>query len=415
MKIKLSVILSFIVLIFNIILSHLFYSEANEFLLSTFLVIFDTIFIGIILCRKKENKSLYVIIFLSLILRIFLMYFELYGRNIFVLPNSGRDTEAFYTLPFESSFSSLNGYFLFIRILGSLFCKQRIMFQFVNVIFSVLVDLIVLKIFDKLNLGKKAKLFGILLISLLPSNMILSAELLREELMILINTISLYYFIDWYLKGKLSNFVIACLLVVLSAYFHSSMVIMIFGYFYAFIFYNRKTNSNVYSVKTFGRMVLAIGLFILFYVLFYSYINSYFYNIGDIEYLNDKLSYYAEGNSVYLANLAHANSLFELILTSPIKFFYLFASPVPWEWRSIVDICIFMLSSIFYILPFKNFLKKKSPLVKFLFVIVIIIGFTYGLSCFSVGSAMRHREKALPFVCLLIALLINEKGDKNEI
>ena len=343
------------------------------------------------------------------------MYFELYGRNIFVLPNSGRDTEAFFTLPFESGNESLSGYFLFIKFLGHLFCKQRIMFQFVNVIFSILTDVIMLKIFDKLKFNNKAKIIGILLISFLPSNMIISAELLREELMVLLNVCSLYFFIEWFINGKNKNFIYSVLLLILSAYFHSSMVIAIFGYFYAYVFYDRKNNKMVYSVKAIGRLLLAIVIFIVLYLLFYSYINSYFYNIGDIDYLNDKLSYYAEGNSVYLASLAHTSSLFELILTSPLKFIYFYASPVPWEWRSVVDICIFFLSSIFYIFPYTKLFKKKSPIVKILFIMVTIIGFTYGLSCFSTGSAMRHREKAMPFVGLLIPLLINEKGDKNEI
>ena len=52
MKINLSTILSIIVLMINIILSHLFYSEGNEFILSTVLGVIDIIFICIIFSKK---------------------------------------------------------------------------------------------------------------------------------------------------------------------------------------------------------------------------------------------------------------------------------------------------------------------------------------------------------------------------
>ncbi|MBR3230141.1 MAG: hypothetical protein IKF91_04885 [Bacilli bacterium] len=416
MKFKSSYILGLIIFILNIVLSHLFYSESNSFTLSTILIIIDIISVGILCANKKEDKKLYFIIFLGLIIRTLLMYFELYGRNIYILPNSGRDTEAFYKIPFTKNFGELNGYFLFVKILALLFCKQRLMFQFFNVFLSTLVPLIILKIFNKLELGNKAKLIGITLACLLPSNMIISSELLREELMIFINTCSLYFLIKWYKKSNSIDFIISILLLVLSSYFHSSMIISIFGYFFAYIFLNKNRTKIIVSYKTVGKLLFSIIIFIILYRLFYSYINSYFLNIGDLDYLNDKLSYYTEGNSVYLSSFAHISSFTGLIITSPIKFIYLYSSPVPWEWKGFTDILIFMCSSIFYIYPYLKFYKyKKNKLITILIIIVTIIGFTYGLSCFSTGSAMRHREKAFPYFCLLIPLLINEKGDKNEI
>lgn len=418
MKIKSSYILSIIVFILNIVLSQLFYSANNSFVLSTVLIIIDIISIGLIFYTKTKDKKIYFIIFTSLIIRTLLMYFELYGRNIFVLPNSGADTEAFYLLSQSRNFSEVSGYYLFVKILSILFKNQRLLFQFINVIFSIIVDLIILKILNLLKIKEKTKIFAFSLLCFLPSNMIISVELLREELMILLNTISLYYLINWYVKNKNYYFVISVVFILLSSYFHSSMIVAILAYFIIYILYNRKKEKLIINKKSFLYLCIVLLVSFIIYKFIFPYVSGYFESISDLESINKKMSYYVDGGSGYLQNLAYNTSYLSLIMTSPIKFIYFFASPMPWDWRGINDILTFIFSSLFYIYTYISFIKcrSKNVLIKSLFLIITIVGFTYGMSCFSAGSAMRHREKVFTYAILLIAYVKSKKeSGQNEV
>ena len=255
-KININILISIILLLLNIALSHLFYFEGKEFILSTILVSIDTIIISFLLLKNKNDKTIYFIMFISFIIKVLLMYFELYGRNILVLPNSGRDTEHFFHIAFSKNINQLYGYYLTIRHLGILFCKQRIMLQFTNIIFSLLSEIIVLKILNKLKISPKAKLLSMGMLCFLISNMIISVELLRESLMILLNTLSLYFFINWIIEGKNNNYILAVILILISSYYHSSMILCLIPYFYYYAFYN-------YKLKKIGFAKTTIYMFIV--------------------------------------------------------------------------------------------------------------------------------------------------------
>lgn len=418
MKINLTTIFSFVLFLINVLLSQLFYTDNNSLLLSSILIFIDILFIAIIFFKKKNDKNVYFVILISLIIRVFLLYFELYGRNIFLLPNSGSDTEAFYNYALVRDWNQLNGYFYFVKILYKLFNNQRLLFQFVNVIFSVIVDIIILKILKILNVNNKNKLFAMVLLCFLPSNMIISVELLREELMILLNTISLYYFVKWYVNNKTLNFIISIMFILLSAYFHSSIIVAILSYFIVYVLYDRNQNKLFINRKSllYLFIILIVALFI--YRFIFPYVNSYFNSISDLESINKKMSYYINGGSGYLQNLAYNKSYISLIITSPLKFIYFFASPMPWDWRGIADILTFSFSSIFYIYVFVLFFKNKNranAFVKSLMLVIIIVGLIYGMSCFSAGAAMRHREKILPYAIVLIAYIKKINNDTNAV
>ena len=185
-----------IILVLNILVSQIFTNVNNDnYIVSSFLILIDTIVVLYCLTKIKD-KNIGALLFISYIVKIIILFFDIFGRTIFVLPNSGADTEMFFHRSMNNYLA--DDYSKFLHYLYILVGNQRLIFQYVNILFSLLSEFILYKLLKNLKIEENIKSVCMLLYCFMPNHLIISSILLRESLMILLNTISLYYFVNYY-------------------------------------------------------------------------------------------------------------------------------------------------------------------------------------------------------------------------
>ncbi len=401
-------------LIFNILILQIINELAISNVIPTLVLLtVNSLVCMTIIFKSVENKKICYYMMGSYFIKMMLLFFDIYGKDIYILPNSGYDSEMFYKTAVIAKIIETRGYTLFLKILFYAFGDNRIMFQYVNILFSLGTQILILNIMKQLKIDGKKILISLFLICFLPNNMIISSILLREPLMILLNTISLYYFIKWFNTFKNSYFIKAIIFVLLSTYFHSSMIFIILPYSFAYVFYNKNKDKFLFTKKCIFTFSIIMICFWGIYSIFGTYLFKYFEGLNDFNKITTKISNYAVGGSAYLGFLANATSPIILILSAPLKLIYFYCAPMPWDWRGIGDIIAFLLSSLIYIyILFKCIMSKnKNSLNKIIILIILTLGLVYGMSCFNTGTAIRHREKTIPFIVILYSL-IEEKEKK---
>lgn len=374
------------------------------FFVSIIIILFNAILIGGFLIKDKSesDKRINVIIFVSFIIRIFIMLLDIFGYNLVF---SGMDSESFYRAAIGEIIFPHN-YVYFLKNLFFFVGNSRLAAEYLNTILSLFSILSIKKICKLLNV--KDNFFPIALFALAPVNILLSGCLLRESIMIFLNCLSLLYFVKWYKTNKLSNFLISCILVFLSAWFHSGMIIGILGYGLFYILYNHKTDSINFHRSTFLAIAIVFSVFIILYKLFGNSVTLYFNKIKSLE---DIGAIRDIGNTDYLTFITTPNSILQLLVWSPLKLIYFYFSPMPWDCYSFGTVAVFLFSSTIYIFLFYNILKNKNKkmISKMLLFLVLLTSLVYSWGTTNAGTAMRHREKLLPFLVVIYAVERKEK------
>lgn len=409
---------SFLILILGLsVLNPLNISYENA---ATILVLLHSIIIILILTTYEDYKLKPVLI-LAFLLRLFLAFWDIYARSIFILPNAATDDVGFYR---SASQISKNLLLLSNDLYGGLYAKitgfvfyltgpSRILGNYINVILGISVVIIILKILKLLNINKKNEYWTVWIASFFPSSLFMSAMFRREMIITFLVILSLFYFVNWFIVDKISHLYLAILLILFASMFHSGVIGIIGGYIVAYIFYGNKTREFKLTVNSiFSTIIIGIFLFII-YVLLGEQILTKFGNLNEINTLVKSFNH-GGGGARYLANL-QINNILELIVYSPIKFFYFISSPVPWEWRGLNDILTFLFDSsiyliilVYYLINKKNF-NKRNNIIKIFFISILVTSFIFGIGTGNAGTALRHRQKLLPIFTIFLAIMLDNR------
>ena len=398
-----------------------FYSASDQIYEHVALsIIFITVLIFPLIITKeiKADKRIVSIIFLSFCIRVLVMFFDLYCRDIFLLPNSGFDSEKFhlYALEFPNIDFMTNPFPFLIGIIYKYIFNHRLIGQFFNILISTYTLIITYKIFEELRIRYNLRIILMLLLGFLPNFVIISSLLLREPLNTFTLAVSLFYFIKWWKYNKLRYIFLAIVLSLFSALLHSGAIANTVGYLILFVLFNNSKREFTLNVKTvFLILFLTVGIGI-FFATPSNPILAKFKGIDDIESLVGRTAAYTDGGSAYDVG-GEVNSLGGLIVNTPIRMFYFLASPLPWDWRGAQDIIAFMFSSTVYLYImwqgiYKLFLKKskledrKIAIVIFIFCLLSAAIFAWGTA--NAGTALRHRDKFIINYIVLLALLANK-------
>ena len=186
----------------------------------------------------KNYKQFAVIIILGYLLRIVILFSDYF--ELFTIPFSGADSEKFYDIAYSNvvmgTDRKLTNFSVYLTALFKIIGPQRLFAQYINVLFGICTIIYTYKSLALMNVDNVRIKKALLLVSFFPQMMIFSSILLRETIIICCTTISLFYFLSWLKQKRLLYMMLTIGFILISAYMHSGMIGMLFGYFYAFIF-----------------------------------------------------------------------------------------------------------------------------------------------------------------------------------
>lgn len=389
--------------------------------LSVAFVCINTVVLIIELAREEDDRMIATVILLSYILRTGLMFFDLYGQNIFVLPNSGSDSEKFQLNAVIYALYGKNADYqgreiatteilfgLFYRVFG----VQRMLLQHYNVLLSIGTICNVIAVLKDIKIDRVIMKIGAVMICFLPNYMILSAIFLRESIIIFFISGSIRFFARWIVEKKEKNIYIAIMLSMIGSMFHTGAIVPAACYALFLLCYDKEKEKFAITSKTLVLFIIGLGGLA---VLFGKFYDLFFLKLGEITSIQDitkRVGYGFGGGADYVAPGANADNIGEFLLATPIRMFYFMASPVPWLWRGMQDIIAFFLDAVPYTVAFFmgfSFVcekedKKKRAVVIGVFLIYILSAFMFGWGVNNAGTALRHRNKYISAEVVLIAV-----------
>lgn len=351
--------------------------------------------------------------------RFVFMLWDIYARDIFVFPNSGADTEMYYrfALSFSEDFIGSVRTGLYSKILGFVFYltgPMRILAQYINVLLGLSTVVIIYKILLELKINSNITKIVLAIAAFLPNSLIMSAILLREILPTFFVALSLLWFIRWFQKQSIPSFVLSIVMIGVASMFHSGVVGIVFGYLFAYLFYNHKSKRFVVSFKNILLFIPVVAFLFLFTTQFGDAMFGKFSNLEEASDIYENVNV-GMGGAAYLQGMTVNNPL-QFILYAPIRSFYFLTSPLPMNWRGVMDIITFFIDSIFYLYVIYYFIKNRKmfannkSLIMILLVSIVAVSIIFGTGVGNSGTAMRHRQKLTPLFLLILSVMMNEKN-----
>jgi len=366
-------------------------------------------------------KNKFKLIFLgSFLTRVALLFWDVYGRNIFILPHSGADSEVYYrqALFFSRNLSAIlsdTGY-VYSKIIGFIFYfigPQRMFGQYINILLGISIIFIIYKVLIILEINEKITKAIVLIAAFFPNSMVMSSIFLREMFIIFFVMLSLYYFIKWYKSARYIDMLISLITLGLASMFHSGVIGIIVGYLFAFLFYKKDKKSFRFTSRTIISLILIVAVVLLGFKFADDIILKKFQKLDD---MNDiyRIANSRRGESVYLTNLK-INNLIQLLIYAPIKSIYFLISPLPMNWRGPMDILTFFMDSFLYLgiisyslINIKKYSSRRT-LVIILILMIIVTSLIFGIGVGNTGTAVRHRQKFVTLFLLLLAVMMDGK------
>lgn len=394
-----------------------------------------TIFITCVVLLLSSKFNVYkwrLYIKSAYLVRVFLLYFN-------VLTNNFVDTffkNVDYITFLDVAHDYYNGDFSFIwtnypRILYlqyQLFGENEYIVRLINVFLSILAIMVVCKILEYLKLRDKIASWIVWIVCFLPYPCIGSIFILREPMYIFFCTLSLYYFLKYIDKKNLIDFMLAILLAFIPIYLHSGHIVVLMAYFTIYVLYGKDNKASILNLRLLiGACVGLLGVLLIVKGFGGDYLKIGTNGIlGGIQTIFKK-AFKNGGGSFYLKWMQAPDSLLAVGLYTPIRIIYFLISPLPMDFRGIVDVIAFVGDSSIHLIALVCFFvycfgREKKNKVEWIFVLTIflIMIFTasvFGWGTFTTGTAIRHREFMLYMECILIAIFFNNGKrvkDKKE-
>lgn len=404
---------TFLTLIIEILLLSITKNQLGE-ASSEFVILM--ISIGVIafivdIIRDSRFDDVRLPLFVGFMLRIALLFWDVFGRDIYTLPNSGADSSMFYR---ESELFAITGKTtrgLFPETMGTLFritgCSQ-LFGQFLIVMCSMSSILILVFILQELSIDKSTITRTVGIVALLPNYAILSSIFLRESIIYIFISIALFCFVKWLNQSREIYYILAFVSVFCASAYHSGSVSIVLGFIIVRFLYDK--NNHRFRLSISSVVPALLGVLVFFY-LYNNYSELLFSKFGDLDDISNLANTRDEGGSSYARYVGNTDTLENMLIYTFPRFVYFLFSPFPWQWRGISDIVAFFFSSSFYlytvVLSVKKLILRNSKhpqLLLSLLILVLCTVFVFGWGVSNTGTATRHREKILILFALIYAI-----------
>ena len=361
--------------------------------------------------RNRILRECKLQLLLGYFLRIFFLYFDLFGRNIFVLPNSGADTEMFYvgSVYYMNYGGSTRTYFpLVMGTLFRLIGSNRLYNQFLLMLLSMVSLCLLVYMLSELGLSREQKIKVVGITALLPNLAILSSVFMRESLVAVFVTLSIYFFVLWIQRKRELFYILALIMILPASLMHSGAAGILPGYLAIRLIYDKNTKTiKMKFTNLFVAIVLAIGVG----YVFINYGDFLLSKLGNVDSLEDIANMNDMAASSYVRYVGNSNTIQNVIIYTVPRIAYFLYSPFPWQWRGIADYIAFFFSSTFYLVAtwstINCLINRRNPhrnMVVIFSIIALTTVFVFGWGVSNSGTAVRHREKLTMLFAVIWAL-----------
>ncbi|MBR4235934.1 MAG: hypothetical protein IKR85_07720 [Clostridia bacterium] len=388
--------------------------DVGNTLASVFILLFSVTLIPSVQGSKNMGKYSTQIL-LGYILRLTILFFDIFGQSIYVLPQADSDARMFYRTSRELVLygrTDGRGYFIslmytVLRYIG----VNRLYGQFLLMLLSILALIIYLKTIDGLCWNQMAKDKSAWIMCLLPNFALLSSMFLRESLVMLLITISGCCMVKWMKNAGRFPLIMAFFTSIIACLFHSGSIGITIGCIFCMLIFDRHNQRIHVTPGSFVISVFFAGATTFLFLQYGKTLMAKFLKIDSLEDIANVSSLGGSNYSRYVGN--SSNPLNMIIYTIPRIVYFLF-SPFPWQWRGLSDIIAFFFSGLFYLITIINsitYLRRcdqhHRSIVIGLISIVFFCTFIFSWGTSNTGTATRHRDKMVLLYGLLYCLTLH--------
>lgn len=412
--------LVWISLFLEILLLSLFKPIVQNFEIVSWIAVFlHAVLVLLILAKiPLRIKLIFMGAFLA---RLMFLFWDIYAQHIFILPNSGADTEFYYAwaVRVSENISYLNEKIrggVYSKILGIVFYftgPMRLLGQYLNVLLGLWVVITIFKILQILEINDRTVKIILFIAAFFPNSLIMSAIMLREIAPAFLVIWSFYFFIKWYKWSYKKHIILSLFLLGLASVFHSGVIGIFIGYSFMFLFYRNDIKSYRFTVRTVVNFLI---LTVVVYLATVQFSDSLLGKFSKAEDMSDiyNTANISRGESAYLTSLTISNPV-QFAIFGPVRAFFFLTAPLPMNWRGFIDVFSFLFDSLFYLWVIYYFLRNRKlfslykPLLTGIIIMMLSVSLIFGIGVNNAGTAIRHRQKVLPIVVVMSAIMIDEK------
>lgn len=414
---KTTFLYTFFPLLSFLLVSIGFFNTNNNLYSIIFITLFTFTFFKYILI-DVETKIMYIFI-IAFLIRLCMIFIDVNISEI-----DPGDSRA-YRMGAENFFYTNNatykgrvdhsGTILFMGIIDKIFGPHRVTIQYFNTFFFMNSAYFTHKTLSNFSVPTKIKYFLLIWMLFSPQSIKTSSASCREGFISFFVAFSVYSFCMFIKYKNKKKLIFSFASVILGCILHSGVIALLGGYIFHMVMYDNKNENYKFSVKS----IIIIFSIILFLVpIFFIFGNSMFTKfayVNDIEDITNRGTTFSGGGSDYVVPFGDS------IIGTPFRALYFQLVPLPWHWRNLVDICVFILLSLPHIFIMKLYFQNikyisimRRKICHLLIFSAVCISIVFGWGCRNVGTAIRHRDKFTPIYVCLLGLLIAPK-EKTKI
>ena len=370
---------------------------------------------------KRECKWAYIIAYA---IRIALLLFSVYGRNIGMLPFDGGDTEFFYGAVLQKTDHIEFGIDALVTVttyVSYVLGDSRFIYQYIMLAISMLGLRLTDRVMRELNICKSVREKCLFIAAVFPSFAMFGIIYSREAIVSTGSMASFLFFI-LFLKEKTTKrfiYLLLCFCIdLVVCIFHAAPAAVVAGFILAIMLYDYHSDKVRVGIKSAGCAVAICIILCAIYIRFPSAFEK-LGNIKDVSSIAGRFMYetnIAAGSS-YAQYVGDSDTWGRLFFFTPVRMFYGMFAPFPWEWRGLSDMATFFGNSVFYIVVsviaiFDVFRKKYWRIFnKWLVLTLMFASAMVGWGSVAFGTAIRHRDK---FFLLFVVLMSLELRGKDK-
>lgn len=311
----------------------------------------------------------------------------------------------------------VTNYSVFLTYLYSITNCSRVFAQLLNIGMSIIMVAYVQKSLYLFGIDKGTLKKATIVMCYAPYSFILSTTLLRESWVSMFVAVSLYYFILWIFNGRLSDMFRALLFVLFATYMHTGIIGVLAGYMIVYAFYDRNYNTFMISRKSLLPIIVVICIVIFIFAFPQLFLSKLMVEDTLEGSVISRATMNNEGGSEYLTWLP-VDNLWYLLLFSPLKMFYFLFSPVPWEWRNVMDAIAFIADAFIWVylisIIVKSQYNKYHAIKQSLIISLVGAVFVFGVAIHNSGTAIRHRSKLLSIIVVTTCVSAYSREKQDE-